>query len=389
MKLIMTLVVRDEADIIKANIEYHLAQGVDFVIVTDHGSKDGTSEILQEYERMGVAKVIHDDREGHHQSDRVTRMVEIARVRHDADWVINNDADEFWWPLVGSLRDVFASMPSRFGQISVARRNFRPLADGDESAPFYSGLVYREESSSNLAGGPLELKVAHRPLPGIVVAPGNHSVSPEDLHAAPATEVLEVFHFPMRGYEQFERKVIKTGHGYELVADREPRVGCDQLALLELQKEGKLRDYYDGLALDSDALQRGLQMGTLVLDRRLEEFMRDLRPGEPHRTRADAPYARALLSRTMDALSDLEQDREQIARLQTENELAAGRIDRLQGQIGELENRLGEVTRELRDATDQLRSTSRALHLVSTSRLMRHTALVRRIYYRLYGSRDG
>jgi chromosome segregation ATPase len=91
----------------------------------------------------------------------------------------------------------------------------------------------------------------------------------------------------------------------------------------------------------------------------------------------------------MNALSDLEQDREQIAQLRSENELAAGRIDHLQGQVGELENRLAEVTLELRDVTDQLQSTSRALHLVSTSRLMRHTALVRRIYYRLYGSRDG
>ena len=38
MKLVMTLLVRNEVDVIRANLEYHLAQGVDFVIVTDHGS---------------------------------------------------------------------------------------------------------------------------------------------------------------------------------------------------------------------------------------------------------------------------------------------------------------------------------------------------------------
>src|SRR5450759_3201654 len=95
MKLVMTLLVRNEVDVIKANLEYHLAQGVDFVIVTDHGSEDGTSESLREYERMGVAKVIRDEEEGHHQSNRVTRMAEIARLGHGADWVIHNDADEF------------------------------------------------------------------------------------------------------------------------------------------------------------------------------------------------------------------------------------------------------------------------------------------------------
>src|ERR1035441_7194064 len=114
MKLVMTLLVRNEADI----IEYHLAQGVDFVIVADHSSEDGTSEILRKYARMGVAKVIHDEEEGHHQNSRVTRMAEIARLEHGADWVIHNDADEFWWPLVGDLRDVFSSLPRHFGQIA-------------------------------------------------------------------------------------------------------------------------------------------------------------------------------------------------------------------------------------------------------------------------------
>ena len=94
MKLVMTLLVRNEVDIIEANIECHLARGVDFVIVTDHGSEDGTSEILREYEGMGVATVIRDEEEGHHQSNRVTRMAELARVGHRADWVVHNDADE-------------------------------------------------------------------------------------------------------------------------------------------------------------------------------------------------------------------------------------------------------------------------------------------------------
>src|ERR1017187_8543560 len=109
MKLVMTLLVRNEVDVIEANLEYHLAQGVDFVIVTDHGSEDGTDELLRRYEQAGVVTVLHEEGEGHDQSVRVTRMAQLALTQHCAAWVINNDADEFWWPLSGSLRDVFAS----------------------------------------------------------------------------------------------------------------------------------------------------------------------------------------------------------------------------------------------------------------------------------------
>ncbi len=53
MKLVQTLLVRDEADIVDTQIAYHLNAGVDFVIATDHESRDGTTEILESYARDG------------------------------------------------------------------------------------------------------------------------------------------------------------------------------------------------------------------------------------------------------------------------------------------------------------------------------------------------
>ena len=53
MMLVLTLLCRDEADILESMLRFHLAQGVDRIIATDNGSVDGSLEILQRFERRG------------------------------------------------------------------------------------------------------------------------------------------------------------------------------------------------------------------------------------------------------------------------------------------------------------------------------------------------
>src|SRR6266571_7502361 len=98
MKLVLTVLARDEADIVDDQIRFHLNAGVDFVIATDNRSQDGTTEILESYARDGQLHLIREDGEYLRQADWVTRMARMAATDFGADWVISSDADEFWWP---------------------------------------------------------------------------------------------------------------------------------------------------------------------------------------------------------------------------------------------------------------------------------------------------
>ena len=110
MRLVMTLLVRDEDDVLDEHIADHLNAGVSFVIATDHRSQDRTSEILESYARRGVLRVLREKGESGQQSVWQTRMARLAATEHGADWVINSDADEFWWPRVFRCRT--SSRPS-------------------------------------------------------------------------------------------------------------------------------------------------------------------------------------------------------------------------------------------------------------------------------------
>src|SRR5436190_2429215 len=80
MKLVMTLKVRDEEDVLESNLRYHLAQGIDFFIVTDNGSVDRAPQILRRYQEAGVLHVIEEPARDFEHRGRawVTRMAQMA-----------------------------------------------------------------------------------------------------------------------------------------------------------------------------------------------------------------------------------------------------------------------------------------------------------------------
>ena len=272
MKIVMTLLVRDEEDILDHNLRYHLAQGVDFFIVMDHMSTDGTPEILDAYQRAGVAEVIPQKHAGYLQGQWVTSMASRAAVHHGADWVINNDADEFWWPLHGDLRSTLARVPDRFGGVAVARHNFRPLADSTGS--FLDRMVHRDAVSTNNLGEPLPGKVCHRGHPEVIVSQGNHGAIVPGRQSLFQEPVIEILHFPMRSLKQFENKIALGGRAYEMSPELGLGLGSTWRSLFAKLKREGLEQHYESACLAPDGIARMIQAGALVRDERLRNFMR-------------------------------------------------------------------------------------------------------------------
>ncbi len=270
MKIVMTIAVRNEADIIEENLRYHLGAGVDFIIATDHRSEDGTTEILERYERDGLLHLTRETGEAFLQTEWVTRMARLAATRFGADWVINADADEFWWPHSGTLREVFAARTAGLRRRSRHLASLRTSARQDEA--FYERMVVRRAPAHDPADPYCaNAKVAHRASDGATVARGNHDVEGEGLALLRDWVPFEVLHFPIRSRGHLLDKYSRTRSGHRLAgAELVPR-HVAQLA--QSLVEGP-EDLYRELLVDDAALERGLATGLLSVDTRLRDTLR-------------------------------------------------------------------------------------------------------------------
>jgi hypothetical protein len=320
----MTLLVRDEADIVDAQIAYHLQAGVDFVIATDNGSRDGTKEILESYARDGYLHLMTQEGEDMRQVEWVSHMARLAATRFGADWVINSDADEFWCSHGAPIKSVLAEVPRRFGTVRAVMRNFVPRP---ERAEFFAdrmnvrlvpGRARRERHRVHPFHA--QDKVLHRAHPDVTVSAGNHDARWSSSVDMRGFWPFEVLHFPMRSAEQCVlkwRNYERYGYsGYDVLTD------VDAL------------QYYDSLLVDDAELALGLEAGVFAIDNRLGDALRTIRVGHTLR-RPDESRCLSLPPLTTPEAAALAADVE----AGSERDAAV----KVEGRVRELETRLDAV----------------------------------------------
>ena len=271
MRLGMSLIVRDEADIIAENIAFHAKMGVDAFAVIDNGSKDGTREILENLS-SSYDLDLFDDRGPFEQERQATFLAHHLSEHQNAGWVISNDADEFWLPKSGNLKSLID--PSR-PVLAVERRNILPRkADvADPSYRFYYNVMlvdkpYGQHPPSPDPNQPLLFQIMLRTLPQKVVceldglqsiSKGNHHIRHDAGPPRPTDDAL-IFHYQIRSYKNFDSKIRNHGERLHQAPDGQ---SWHLRRWHGLYLAGRLRDEYESLLLDREDAQKLLAAGVI------------------------------------------------------------------------------------------------------------------------------
>jgi glycosyltransferase involved in cell wall biosynthesis len=243
-RLIMTLLVKDEEDILEDNLIFHKYMGVDYFIVTDNNSTDRTPDILQKYRQMGwIKEIIEEHSTDYSQKEWVDRMVWRAKSRYHAEWVINADADELWYSPVGSLKSELIDTHANVLLCDI--KNVYP--EENRVLTRWNRMVNPVDDKGQYELSPFSLfesqrhKVIHRTAGYLQIGKGNHKVIMFPRHKQESN--IRIYHYNIRGKQHFMHKMINGGQQCE---NNKSRHGARHWRYFySLYKEGRLEMIYE------------------------------------------------------------------------------------------------------------------------------------------------
>lgn len=215
MRLIGATAVRDAADVVEAFIRHNLTV-LDGIAVVDHGSFDGTSEILAALVREGLPVfVARDETPAFDQGAIMNRLIRHLFSTSDADWIFPIDCDEFL--KVGSrqiLEDTLNAVPPQCHLLMPWLTYIPRFDETDDMSALLRGARRLVDERHGLRKVVIGRHFIENPAAALTK--GNHGVhrgsslphATADLKCA--REAVALAHVPVRSAPQFIAK-IATG----------------------------------------------------------------------------------------------------------------------------------------------------------------------------------
>lgn len=266
----MTLLVKNEEDMLEDNLIFHHAMGIDAFIITDNNSTDHTPDIIQKYKAKGwIVESIKENGTDYQQKKWVDRMILIADKKYQADWIINADADEFWYYKRGikailnhtranvlqcHISNVYPTQGQPWQQWDKTVRDVPQIQQYDLS-PF---------SIFNKQG----VKVMHRTAGYLQISMGNHKVSmlpkrQENCH-------LRIYHYNIRTKDHFMQKMVNGGQ--QLEKRKNKHGGRHWRYFYELYKKNLLEQEYQRV-IGARHYQSLSQRGYICQDNPIPQYL--------------------------------------------------------------------------------------------------------------------
>jgi glycosyltransferase involved in cell wall biosynthesis len=278
VKIAALLGVMDEIELVGVSIAHLRTIGVDLIITADAGSTDGTRQFLETLDGDEDIEVIDV---GPSPEERRRRQLEVAR-RANADWIMCLDADEFWLPATGSLKDCpslsaadviavdrFNIPPARRGPFErgeLASSNYRNVFLCVHKIPAFMTVMEQHPNVPWLVGADILPKVLAKTAAIRAIGAGGHSVESADRrlrHTTPPD--LLIAHVPISTYARFERKVANIA----ALMRTHPDYFTNNRALhwqrwAALHREGRLQEEFDRQMLDEERLAGLIESGAIA-----------------------------------------------------------------------------------------------------------------------------
>lgn len=273
-QLIMTLLVKNEEDVLEDNLLFHKAMGVDGFIITDNNSTDRTPEIILKYKEKGwIKEVINETATNYEQKDWVDRMIWKAKTIYNADWVINADADELWYSPSENLKTELSATHANV--LNCEMRSVYP----EEGKPFWQWnkmvKAIAEPEIYDLSRYSLferqNKKVIHRATCYLQISMGNHKVTMFPKQSEYGR--VRVYHYNIRGKQHFMEKMINGGKQLEQHSSK--RGGRHWRYFYQLHKEGKLEAEYERV-IGKPAFDQLSKDGFIYIDTTIPDFFKKI-----------------------------------------------------------------------------------------------------------------